>query len=132
MEILSSMASTLLGLLCDPIWRSVTRVYNYSRNVKSLETLKKDLSVKKNRVLRSEEEAINKSEVLHDDVVKWLDDVGVITEEADRVLKDEDKAENRCFMGLFPNLMTRYRISTKIESIEEEAVKISLRGEFES
>ncbi|KAG5223503.1 hypothetical protein OIU76_016882 [Salix suchowensis] len=125
------MASTVVGLLCDPIWLSVTRVYNYSRNVKSLETHMKELSDKKKRVLRSEEEAINKSEVLHDDVVKWLHDVGVITEEADRVLKDKDKAENRCFMGLFPNLMTRYMISTKIESIEEEAVKISLRGTFD-
>ncbi|KAB5529251.1 hypothetical protein DKX38_019332 [Salix brachista] len=132
MEILSSMACLVpWRSFFDPIWRSVTRVHNYSRNVKSLETLMKDLSVKKNRVLRSEEEAINKSEVLHDDVVKWLYDVGVITEDADRVLKDEDKAENRCFMGLFPNLMTRYRVSTEIESIEEKAVKISRRGKFD-
>ncbi|KAG5220275.1 disease resistance NBS-LRR family protein [Salix suchowensis] len=129
MEILSSMASAVAGLLCDPIWRSVTRVYNYSRNVKSLETHMKELSDKKKRVLRSEEEAINKSEVLHDDVKKWLASVDGITEEADRVLKDEDKAENRCFMGLFPNLMTRYRVSTEIESIDKEAVNISLNGE---
>ncbi|KAB5529266.1 hypothetical protein DKX38_019347 [Salix brachista] len=131
MEILSSMASTVVELLFDPIRRSVTRVFNYSRNVKSLETHMEELSDIKTRVLHSVEEATNKTEEIEDDVVKWLDGVDVITEEADRVLKDKDKAKKRCFMGLFPNLMTRYRVSTEIKSIEEEAVKISLRGKFD-
>ncbi|KAB5529223.1 hypothetical protein DKX38_019304 [Salix brachista] len=131
MEILSSMTSTVVELLFDPIFRSVSRVFNYSRNVKNLETRMEELSDKKTRVLHSVEEATNKTEVIHDDVEKWLASVDGITEEADRVLKDEDKAENRCLMGLFPNLMTRYRVSTEIESIEEKAVKISLRGKFD-
>ncbi|KAB5529267.1 hypothetical protein DKX38_019348 [Salix brachista] len=132
MEILSSMASTVVEKLFDPIWRSVSPVFNYSRNVKSLKTHMEQLSDIKTRVQHSEEEAINKSEVLHDDVKTWLANVDDITKEADRVLKDEDKAKKRCFMGLFPNLMTRYRVSTEIKSIEEEAVKmISLRGKFD-
>ncbi|KAJ6694546.1 hypothetical protein OIU85_005246 [Salix viminalis] len=131
MEILSSMASTVVELLFDPIRLFVSRVYNYSRNVKNLETLMEELSDIKTRVLHSVVEATNKTEVIHDDVEKWLANVDDITEEADRVLKDEDKANNRCFMGLFPNLMTRYRVSTEIKSIEEEAVKISLRGKFD-
>ncbi|KAJ6694558.1 hypothetical protein OIU85_005258 [Salix viminalis] len=131
MEILSSMASTVVELLFDPITRSVTRVFYYSRNVKSLETHMEELSDTKTRVQHSVEEATNKMEVIEDDVVKWLASVDVITEEADRVLKDKDKAKKRCFMGLFPNLMTRYRVSTEIKSIEEEAFKISLRGNFD-
>uniref|UniRef100_A0A6N2LVQ7 AAA+ ATPase domain-containing protein n=1 Tax=Salix viminalis TaxID=40686 RepID=A0A6N2LVQ7_SALVM len=124
------MASTLAAeevqrSLFHPIRRSVSRVFNYSRNVKSLETLLEELSDKKKRA----EEAKNKTEEIKDDVVKWLASVDVITEEADRVLKDKDKAKKRCFMGLFPNLMTRYRVSTEIQSIEEEAV--SLRGKFD-
>ncbi|KAB5529220.1 hypothetical protein DKX38_019301 [Salix brachista] len=131
MEIVGSMASTVVELLFEPIRRSVTRVFYY-RNVKSLETHMEELSDIKTRVQRSVEEAINKSEFIHDDVEKWLASVGVITEEADRVLKDKDKAEKRCFMGLFPNLMTRYRVSTEIESTDEEAVKmISLGEKFE-
>uniref|UniRef100_A0A6N2LPY0 NB-ARC domain-containing protein n=1 Tax=Salix viminalis TaxID=40686 RepID=A0A6N2LPY0_SALVM len=125
------MASTVVELLFDPIRLFVSRVYNYSRNVKNLETLMEELSDIKTRVLHSVVEATNKTEVIHDDVEKWLANVDDITEEADRVLKDEDKANNRCFMGLFPNLMTRYRVSTEIKSIEEEAVKISLRGKFD-
>uniref|UniRef100_A0A6N2LEU2 AAA+ ATPase domain-containing protein n=1 Tax=Salix viminalis TaxID=40686 RepID=A0A6N2LEU2_SALVM len=131
MEIVGSMASTVVELLFDPIRRSVTRVFYYSRNVKSLETHMEELSDKKTRVQHSVEEATNKREEIEDDVVKWLAIVDVITEEADRVLKDKDKAKKRCFMGLFPNLMTRYRVSTEIESIDEEAVKISLRGKFD-
>ncbi|KAJ6757117.1 hypothetical protein OIU74_026382 [Salix koriyanagi] len=132
MEIVGSMASTVVELLFDPIRRSVTRVFYYSRNVNSLETHMKELSDMKTRVRHSVEEAINKSEFIHDDVEKWLASVDGITEEADRVLKDKDKAEKRCFMGLFPNLMTRYRVSTEIESTDEEAVKmISLGGKFE-
>ncbi|KAG5232398.1 disease resistance protein [Salix suchowensis] len=131
MEIVGSMASTVVELLFDPIRRSVTRVFYYSRNVNSLETHMKELSDMKTRVLHSVEEATNKTEEIEDDVVTWLDDVDAITEKADRVLKDEDKAKKRCFMGLFPNLMTRYRVSTEIKSIEEEAVKISRRGKFD-
>ncbi|KAG5223505.1 disease resistance NBS-LRR family protein [Salix suchowensis] len=131
MEIVGSMASTVVELLFDPIRRSVTRVFYYSRNVKSLETHMKELSDMKTRVLHSVEEATNKTEEIEDDVVTWLASVDAITEKADRVLKDEDKAKKRCFMGLFPNLMTRYRVSTEIKSIDEEAVNISLGGKFE-
>ncbi|KAJ6757115.1 PHOSPHATASE putative-RELATED [Salix koriyanagi] len=132
MEIVSSMASTVVELLFDPIRRSVTRVFYYSRNVKSLETHMEELSDKKKRVLHSVEEATNKTEEIEDDVVKWLASVDAITEKADRVLKDKDKAKKRCFMGLFPNLMTRYRVSTEIKSIDEEAVNISLnRDKFD-
>uniref|UniRef100_A0A6N2LUR3 AAA+ ATPase domain-containing protein n=1 Tax=Salix viminalis TaxID=40686 RepID=A0A6N2LUR3_SALVM len=92
MEILGSMASTVVEKLFDPIWRSVSPVFNYSRNVKSLKTHMEQLSDIKTRVQHSEEEAINKSEVLHDDVKTWLASVDAITEKADRVLKDEDKA----------------------------------------
>ncbi|KAG5229941.1 disease resistance NBS-LRR family protein [Salix suchowensis] len=126
MEIVGSMASTVVELLFHPIKRSVSPVFNYSRNVKSLETHMEELSDKKKRVMHSVEEATNETEEIEDDVVKWLASVDAITEKADRVLEDKDKAKKRCFMGLFPNLMTRYRVS----SIDEEAVKISLRGEF--
>ncbi|KAJ6757128.1 hypothetical protein OIU74_026388 [Salix koriyanagi] len=132
MEIVGSMASTVVELLFDPIRRSVSRVYNYSRNVNSLETHMEELSDIKTRVRHSVEEATNKMEEPYEDVKKWLASVDGITEEADRVLKDKDKAKKRCFMGLFPNLMARYRVSTEIKSIEEKAVKmISLRGKFE-
>ncbi|KAJ6434490.1 hypothetical protein OIU84_018078 [Salix udensis] len=132
MEIVGSMASTVVELLFHPIKRSVSPVFNYSRNVKSLETHMEELSDKKTRVLHYVEEATNKTEVIHDDVEKWLASVDDITEKADRVLEDKDKAKKRCFMGLFPNLMTRYRVSTEIKSIDEEAVKISLnRDKFD-
>ena len=131
MEILSSMTSTAVELLFDPIRRSVTRVFNYSRNVQILKTHLEELSDTKIRVLHSVDEAKNRSRYILDDVRKWLARVNAITEEAIRVIEDEDKAKKRCFMGLFPNVMTRYKVSTKIESIAEEAVQISLRGKFD-
>lgn len=131
MEFLSSMTSTVVEQLIVPIRRSVTRVFNYSRNVKGLKTHLEELSDAKTRVLHSVDEARNRSEDIEDDVGKWLASVNVITEEANRVFGDEDKANKRCFMGLFPNVTTRYKVSTKIESIAEEAVKISVRGKFD-
>ncbi|KAG6750460.1 hypothetical protein POTOM_044955 [Populus tomentosa] len=131
MEILSSMTSTAVELLFDPIRRSVTRVFNYSRNVQILKTHLEELSDTKIRVLHSVDEARNRSEYILDDVGKWLARVNAITEGAIRVIEDEDKAKKRCFMGLFPNVMTRYKVSTKIESIAEETVKISLQGKFD-
>ncbi|KAL3574622.1 hypothetical protein D5086_025235 [Populus alba] len=109
MEFLSSMTSTVVELLIVPIRRSVTRVFNYSRNVKGLKTHLEELSDAKIRVLHSVDEARNRSEDIEDDVGKWLASVNVITEEANRVFGDEDKANKRCFMGLFPNVTTRYK-----------------------
>ncbi|KAB5529260.1 hypothetical protein DKX38_019341 [Salix brachista] len=121
MEIVGSMASTVVELLFDPIRRSVTRVFYYSRNVKSLETHMEELSDIKTRVQRSVEEAKNKTEEIEDDVVKWLDDVDVIKEEADRIFSEAQKLNEI-------NLM----LEEEIESTDEEAVKmISLGGKFE-
>uniref|UniRef100_A0A6N2LGX8 Uncharacterized protein n=1 Tax=Salix viminalis TaxID=40686 RepID=A0A6N2LGX8_SALVM len=47
-------------------------LWNYSRNVKSLETHMEELSDNKTRVLHSVEEATNKTEVIEDDVVSGL------------------------------------------------------------
>ncbi|KAG5222863.1 disease resistance protein [Salix suchowensis] len=161
MEIVGSMASTVVELLFDPIRRSVTRVFYYSRNVKSLETHMEELSDIKTRVQRSVEEAKNKMEEIEDDVVKWLDDVDVIKEEADRVLKDKDKGttpilgvdapENRGEAAQGTDIVNQLAgctwdqileaqklneinlmLEEDIESTDEEAVKnISLGGKFE-
>ncbi|KAI5566361.1 hypothetical protein BDE02_13G015200 [Populus trichocarpa] len=131
MEILSSLTSTVVELLIVPIRRSVSRVFNCSRNVQSLRTHLDELSGTEKRVLHSVEEARNRSEDIEDDVGKWLASVNVITDKASRVFEDEDKAKKRCFMGLFPNVTRRYKFSTKIESIAEEVVKINHRGRFD-
>ena len=131
MEILSSLTSTVVELLIVPIRRSVSRVFNCSRNVQSLRTHLDELSGTEKRVLHSVEEARNRIEDIEDDVGKWLASVNVITDKASRVFEDEDKAKKRCFMGLFPNVTRRYKFSTKIESIAEEVVKINHRGRFD-
>lgn len=131
MEILGSLTSTVVELLIVPIRRSVSRVFNCSRNVQSLRTHLDELSGTEKRVLHSVEEARNRSEDIEDDVGKWLASVNVITDKASRVFEDEDKAKKRCFMGLFPNVTRRYKFSTKIESIAEEVVKINHRGRFD-
>ncbi|XP_011023690.1 PREDICTED: probable disease resistance protein At4g27220 [Populus euphratica] len=131
MEILSSMTSTVVELLFDPIRRSVTRVFNCSKNVQSLQTHLDELSGTERRVLHSIEEAKNRSENIEDDVGKWLASVNSITDKASRVFEDEDKVKKRCFLGLFPNVTRRYKFSTKIESIAEEVVKINHRGRFD-
>ncbi|XP_052302596.1 probable disease resistance protein At4g27220 isoform X2 [Populus trichocarpa] len=131
MEILGSLTSTVVELLIVPIRRSVSRVFNCSRNVQSLRTHLDELSGTEKRVLHSVEEARNRIEDIEDDVGKWLASVNVITDKASRVFEDEDKAKKRCFMGLFPNVTRRYKFSTKIESIAEEVVKINHRGRFD-
>jgi disease resistance protein RPS2 len=131
MEILGSLTSTVVELLIVPIRRSVSRVFNCSRNVQSLRTHLDELSGTEKRVLHSVEEARNRSEDIEDDVGKWLASVNVITDKASRVFEDEDKAKKRCFMGFFPNVTRRYKFSTKIESIAEEVVKINHRGRFD-
>jgi len=100
MEIPSSLTSIVVDLLIVPIRCSVTRVFNYSKNVQSLRThLLDELSDTKTRVLHSVGEAINRREDIKDDVGKWLTSMNVITEEASRVFGDENDAKKRCFMG---------------------------------
>jgi len=71
MEILGSLTSTVMELLIVPIRRSVTRVFNYNKNVQSLQThLLDELSDTKTRVLHSINDAINRREDIEDDVGK--------------------------------------------------------------
>jgi len=88
MEILGSLTSTVVELLIVSIRHSITRAFNYNRNVQSLRThLLEKLSDIKTRVLYSE-----------NDVEKWLASVNIIIEEANRVFRDEDETKKRCFM----------------------------------
>jgi len=88
MKILGSLIFTVVELLIVAIRCSVTRVFNYNRNVQSLRThLSEELSDTKTRVLHSE-----------DNVGMRLASVNVIIEEANRVFEDEDEVKKRCFM----------------------------------
>ncbi|KAH9754946.1 Disease resistance protein [Citrus sinensis] len=89
--------------------------FNYFRNYKSnfknlkeeLENLKGDRDSMQHRV----EDAKRQGEVIEGNVEKWLTKAKNIVIDAEKIIGDEEKANNRCFKGLCPNLKTRYQLS---------------------
>ncbi|KAF2294861.1 hypothetical protein GH714_024586 [Hevea brasiliensis] len=115
MEIVSSIASKVFELSVEPTVRQIKYVFNYSDNIHNLEEEVEKLTDKKQRVEHAVEEVKrNPVEEVEADVQRWLTKVNNVIEDAGKILlRHEDKAKKRCFMGLCPNLIRRHQISRK-------------------
>ncbi|KAF2307120.1 hypothetical protein GH714_024944 [Hevea brasiliensis] len=114
----------------------------YLTTVTTSATLKKKLesSRKKQIVEHTVEEAVRRNPVEVEAVVKsWFDKVNDVTKDASKILprredksKEEGKGNNqRCFMGLCPNLIRRHQISRKASKALPIVVRTREEGNFE-
>ncbi|KAF2294473.1 hypothetical protein GH714_011707 [Hevea brasiliensis] len=70
---------------------------------------------KRLKLQQSVDEAKRKGEEIYESVDKWLIEAGKAIEEADEFIQGEEQAKKRCFVGLCPDLKTRYLLSKKAE-----------------
>ncbi|KAJ9175175.1 hypothetical protein P3X46_013754 [Hevea brasiliensis] len=70
---------------------------------------------KRLKLQQSADEAKRKGEEIYESVDKWLIEAGKAIEEADEFIQGEEQAKKRCFVGLCPDLKTRYLLSKKAE-----------------
>ncbi|KAF2298645.1 hypothetical protein GH714_024468 [Hevea brasiliensis] len=108
----------------------------YSTTVTTYTTLKKKLKKLTDKIQRVEhaveEVKRNPVEEVEADVQRWLTKVNNVIEDAGKILlRHEDKAKKRCFMGLCPNLIRRHQISRKASKALPIVVGAREEGNFE-
>ncbi|XVF56913.1 hypothetical protein PTKIN_Ptkin06aG0158900 [Pterospermum kingtungense] len=116
-SILGSLAGKAVEYTVDPIARQFSYLFKPKTKFQNLRGQLQQLKDARERVQQNVNQAIRQGEDIYDNVNRWLTEVnGKISEEAAAQFKhDEDKAKQRCFVGLCPNFKFRYQLSRKAE-----------------
>ncbi|KAG8650645.1 hypothetical protein MANES_07G062324v8 [Manihot esculenta] len=105
----------IMEFVVVPIKRHISYPFTYKSNVKKLHDESGKLKNRTVELQQAVEEATRKGEEIYERVNKWLNDAGKAIEEAEECIKGEEQAKKRCFVGLCPDLKTRYQLSKKTE-----------------
>ncbi|KAK6288725.1 hypothetical protein POUND7_000266 [Theobroma cacao] len=88
----------------------------YKKNVDKFEEKLKTLIAKRASVQQEVDAADRNGEKIKADVQHWSNTVDKVIIEEEKKVKDlEDKAKNKCFIGLCPNIKSRNQLSRKAE-----------------
>ncbi|XP_043814222.1 uncharacterized protein LOC110608107 [Manihot esculenta] len=105
----------IMEFVVVPIKRHISYPFTYKSKVEKLHHEAEELKNRTVKLQQAVEEATRKGEEIHKSVNKWLNDAGKAIEEAEECIKGEEQAKKRCFVGLCPDLKTRYQLSKKAE-----------------
>ncbi|XVF56916.1 hypothetical protein PTKIN_Ptkin06aG0159200 [Pterospermum kingtungense] len=116
-SILGSLAGKAVEYTVDPIARQFSYLFKPKTKFQNLRGQLQQLKDARERVQQNVNQAIRLGEDIYDNVNRWLTEVnGKISEEAAAQFKhDEEKAKQRCFVGLCPNFKSGYQLSRKAE-----------------
>ncbi|KAK8593706.1 hypothetical protein V6N12_045781 [Hibiscus sabdariffa] len=135
MEAVISLIGGKAGeLVFDLIRQEITYVLNYKSNVENLKEGVDDLKDARQRVQQSVDGAIRQGRKIYKDVDKWLTMADqMISETAETKLKEEEeKANERRFVGLCPNIKSRYLLSKKAEKEAGIIAQLLEKGRFDT
>ncbi|XP_022747893.1 disease resistance protein At4g27190-like [Durio zibethinus] len=116
-SILGSLAGKAAEYTVDPIARQVSYLFNHKSNFQNLRDQFKKLKDARDRVQADVDAANTQGEEIFNDVDTWLTTVNrkICDQPAAQMDEDEEKAMQRCFLGLCPNFNSRYKLSRKAE-----------------
>ncbi|KAK9006544.1 hypothetical protein V6N11_018881 [Hibiscus sabdariffa] len=114
--------------------QEITYVLNFKSNVENLKDGVDDLKDARHRVQQSVDGAKRQGRKIYKDVDRWLTMADqMISEMAETQLKEEeDKACQRRFIGLCPNIKSRYLLSKKAEKEAGIIAQLLEKGRFDT
>ncbi|XWS58001.1 hypothetical protein CRYUN_Cryun09bG0221500 [Craigia yunnanensis] len=120
MEIATGSSSNLVAevakFMFQKIKLPISYAFHHKRRVANFEKKIETLKEKRDRVQHEVDAAERNAEKIETDVNNWLIKVDNIINAKAKEVKDlEDKANNKCFIGLCPNFKSRYQVSKKVE-----------------
>ncbi|KAL6997800.1 hypothetical protein U1Q18_007925 [Sarracenia purpurea var. burkii] len=98
----------------------------YKGNIKNLETEVQKLEDTTDRIRQRVDTGERNNETIQNDVKRWFEEVDKLSEEANRFLEDDVKANKGCLNGWCPNLMSRHSLSRKAK--KKTQVLLPLEG----
>ncbi|KAK6288734.1 hypothetical protein POUND7_000275 [Theobroma cacao] len=98
------------------IKRHIKYVFIYKKNVDKFEEKLQMLIAKRTSVQQEVDAADRNGEKIKADIQHWSKRVDKVINEEEKKVKDlQDKEKNKCFVGLCPNIKSRYQLSRKAE-----------------
>ncbi|XP_017976589.1 PREDICTED: disease resistance protein RFL1 [Theobroma cacao] len=112
----ANVASEAAKGIFHEVKRHMRYVFICKKNVDKFEEKLKSLIAKRTSVQQEVDAANRNGEKIKADVEHWRKTVDKVINEEDKRVKDlEEKAKNKCFIGLCPNLKSRYQLSRTAE-----------------
>nr|XP_048326005.1 disease resistance protein At4g27190-like [Ziziphus jujuba var. spinosa] len=122
MDFLMAVGSKICEYTVGPVAGQLGYIYHYKTNVDNVKSQIQRLEGEKARMEHSIEEARRNGEEIERAVEEWINEVtGIIEKANDEFFKDEDYAMPLCSSKLFPNLLSRRRLSKIANSLAETA-----------
>ncbi|XP_035538953.1 uncharacterized protein LOC109021335 isoform X1 [Juglans regia] len=131
MEVVISIASTIVNYTVSPVGKWVSYSFFYKKNIESMKKCMEKLHNAGDRVQHSIDAAIRNGEEIEGDVIKWLTDVEVIIDEARKVLEGKEQAKSRPSNGACLNLKLRHQLSQKAKNIVKVIDELLENGRFD-
>ncbi|KAK8633780.1 hypothetical protein V6N13_014617 [Hibiscus sabdariffa] len=127
-SIVSSVASKVAEYTFGIIKRGIGYVIYVDSNVQDLKEQVGKLEDARGRVQHSVDRAIRNAGKIETDVLKWLAnvDMKLINNGGEKLKQDEEKAKKKYFVGLCPDIKSRYQVSKK--AVEEAQTISELLG----
>ncbi|KAG8650694.1 hypothetical protein MANES_07G063001v8 [Manihot esculenta] len=122
----------IMEFVVVPIKRHISYPFTYKIKVEKLHHEAGRLKNRTVKLQQAVEEATRKGEEIYESVNKWLIDAGKAIEEAEECIKGEEQAKKRCFVGLCPDLKTRYQLSKKAEKKALAIHELANEGDLDS
>ncbi|XP_021602179.1 uncharacterized protein LOC110607389 isoform X1 [Manihot esculenta] len=122
----------IMEFVVVPIKRHTSYPFTYKSKVEKLHHEAGKLKNRTVKLQQAVEEATRKGEEIYERVNKWLIDAGKAIEEAEECIQGEEQAKKRCFVGLCPDLKTRYQLSKKAEKKALAIHELASEGDLDS
>ncbi|TYI08370.1 hypothetical protein ES332_A10G293600v1 [Gossypium tomentosum] len=129
--IVSSIVTKAAEYTISPIINHVKYLSNLQQNVETLNDQTEKLKVERERVQRSVDADLRSGNEIRGDVNNWLSAVDrKIPKQEEKVTQDEEKAKKKCFVGLCPNIWSRYKLSLEAAEKAKAVAKLLEQSKF--
>lgn len=129
-EILNGALSKIGEYLVEATIHQVGYLSRFKRNVEALMNEDENLRLALDRVQLDVNRAKRNAEDIEKAVQKWLDDVGNVIEDVQK-LKEEIQANKTCLSGMCPNLAWRHQLSREAEKMTSKLLNLVNSGKFD-
>ncbi|WJX68019.1 hypothetical protein P8452_52431 [Trifolium repens] len=134
-EFFISIAGSFADCIIKPIGRPIGQQFGYilyyKENLAKLKADVQNLEGNKDIVQHTVREAERKGEEIENIVHNWQNTVDNIIAEANKLIHTEDPAKAQCFMGHFPNMCTRYKLSRNMKMMSQKISQVLAEGKFD-
>ncbi|XP_044474533.1 uncharacterized protein LOC123202630 [Mangifera indica] len=126
----SKAAEKVTETVCEFGCQQVNYVFKYQSYMKKLKERVKELRSRREDVEEDVKVAERQGEEIYNEVTEWLKGVEEFVERVAKLVDDEDKTKMRCFKGLCPHLIKRFRLSKEAEKVAEDGADLLEQGKF--